>query len=233
MKKILRSYLIIWLILLAMFNLIVFITPSEYGEYSKFGGGFWIGYIFITIEFLAQLVTVWIATKDANATKLFYNIPLIRVSYISLLAMMFVGTLCMVIPNIPNWIGIILCAVVLVIEAIAFLLSQTASTIVEDIDNKIKNKTFFIKLLTLDLDSLKSRATSDEVKREIDKVYQAVRYSDPMSNEALVSIESQLQIKYEALAESVSNDNLEKVMQYSNEFLILLKDRNNKCKLLK
>lgn len=76
MNKKFKYYALIWAILLAVFNVICFITPDETAGMSKFGGAFWAGYIFITIAFIGQLVCAYIALKTDDKTKLFYNIPL-------------------------------------------------------------------------------------------------------------------------------------------------------------
>ena len=93
--------------------------------------------------------------------------------------------------------------------------------------------TFFIKSLTVDAESLIARAKNETIKAECKKVYEAVRYSDPMSNSALSSIESEITITFAKLSEAVVDDNFETVSEFTSEIIILLGDRNNKCKLLK
>lgn len=46
MKKAFRTYAVIWAIVLAVFNVVCFVTPGEIAGISKFGGAFWAGYIF-------------------------------------------------------------------------------------------------------------------------------------------------------------------------------------------
>lgn len=42
MKKTFKFYAIIWVICLALFNVISFVTPDEIAGISKFSGSFWI-----------------------------------------------------------------------------------------------------------------------------------------------------------------------------------------------
>lgn len=84
MNKNFKSYLSIWAILFAIFNLVVFLTPNELVGFNKFGGAFWSGYIFIVIAFIGQLVASFVALKAENSQKLFYKISLIRISYTGL-----------------------------------------------------------------------------------------------------------------------------------------------------
>mgnify|MGYP006923404322 CR=1 FL=1 len=96
-----------------------------------------------------------------------------------------------------------------------------------------KNKTFFIKSLTVDADTLMAQAKSDAVKAECRKVYEAIRYSDPMSNDALASIEGQITVKFAELSDAVKADDVGNVVELASEVVILIGDRNKKAKVLK
>ena len=232
MNKKFKYYALIWAILLAVFNVICFITPDETAGMSKFGGAFWAGYIFITIAFIGQLVCAYIALKTDDKTKLFYNIPIIRVSYTGLILTLVFGALCMAIPNLPNWVGIIVCVLVLAFTAIAVIKAKAASVVVENIDKKVKAQTLFVKSITVDAESLLARAATPEAKDACKKVFEAVRYSDPMSNDALAGVESQITLKFNELSEAVSGG-ADNVKNIADELVILIGDRNKKCKLLK
>ena len=232
MNKKFKYYALIWAILLAVFNVICFITPDETAGMSKFGGAFWAGYIFITIAFIGQLVCAYIALKTDDKTKLFYNIPIIRVSYTGLILTLVFGALCMAIPNLPNWVGIIVCVLVLAFTAIAVIKAKAASDVVENIDKKVKAQTLFVKSITVDAESLLARAATPEAKDACKKVFEAVRYSDPMSNDALAGVESQITLKFNELSEAVSGG-ADNVKNIADDLVILIGDRNKKCKLLK
>lgn len=232
MNKKFKYYALIWAILLAVFNVICFITPDETAGMSKFGGAFWAGYIFITIAFIGQLVCAYIALKTDDKAKLFYNIPIIRVSYTGLILTLVFGALCMAIPNLPNWVGIIVCLLVLAFTAIAVIKAKAAADVVENIDAKVKAKTIFVKTLTVDAENLFARATTPEAKDACKKVFEAVRYSDPMSNDALAGVESQITLKFNELSEAVSGG-ADNVKNIADELVVLIGDRNRKCKLLK
>ena len=232
MKFNFKYYIIVWAVLVAMFNVIVFVTHHEVAGVSKFNGSFGVGYIFIMLTFAAQLGVAWYSLKD-DVTKVFYRMPLLSISYGSLIAMMIVGILCMVIPGFPVWLGIILCLLVLAFSIICMMQAQVAESAISAFDTKVKNKTFFIKALTVDIDSLLARASSEAIREEVKKVYEAVRFSDPMSNDALSSIESSITIKVSELSECVGKADIEEVKGLVKEIMILLNDRNKKCKLLK
>ena len=232
MKKRFIYYAILWVILLALFNVIAFVTPGWEG-YEKFTGGFWAGYVLITLMLIGQLICGWIALKEDNSQKVFYKISLVRINYAGLIVSFIVGGLCMLISPLPYWVGIIICAIILVATILPLVKAAAAVEEVEQIDKKIKVKTFFIKSLTVDADTLMARAKSEEVKAECRKVYEAIRYSDPMSDDALASTESQITVAFAKLTEAVEADNMDAVMETAREVIILVNDRNKKCKLLK
>lgn len=232
MKKRMSLYVVAWAVLLALFNVIAFVSVGWQG-YEKYTASFWIGYILITVMFIGQLICSLAAFKADNAKKLFYNISLINTSYAGLIVSFIVGGLCMLLSALPYWVGVIVCSIVLAVNVFSVIKATAVVAEVEAIDKKIKVQTFFIKSLTVDADTLMLKAKSEAVKKECRKVYEAIRYSDPMSNDALASIESQITIKFAELSDAVKFDDIEKVTETANEVMILVSDRNKKCKILK
>lgn len=233
MKKSFKIYAVCWAILLAVFNIVCFATPSEDAGMSKFGGAFWAGYVFITLAFIGQLVCALIALKEENRQKLFYKLPLIRLSYTGLVLTIIFGGICMAVPNMPNWAGILICLIILAFTAIAVIKANVAGDVVARVDEKVKAQTSFIKNLIADTEGILARAKSEPVKAECKKVYEAVRYSDPMSNDALSVIEAKITVKVDELATAVGADDAEKAKEIADEIVILVGDRNKKCKALK
>lgn len=226
MKKTFKSYIGIWAICLLTFNAIAFIIPNE------MKGNFWAGYIFITLAFLGQLFCASIAFKAENATRFFYNFPLISISFFGTVTMLIIAGLTMAIPAIPIWVGIIFCLLILAFSAIAVISAAAAGETVAKIDETIKAKTLFIKMLTADAAALMARAQTDEAKEITKKVYEIIRYSDPMSNDALGSIEAQITLRFKEF-EAAIGDQGEGAAALGEELILLVEDRNAKCKLLK
>ena len=233
MKSKFKYYLIIWFLIVISFNVVVFVIPRTIAGIDRFNGSFWVGYAFITIMFVAQLGIGWITFKEENLTKLFYNVSLIRISFIGMITMGVAGIICMLIPVLPVWVGIIICLLVLIIDGIALVSAQAAVSTVEEIDKKIKVKTFFIKSLTVDVEMLKEKATLPEIANELKPLYEAVRYSDPMSDDALSSIESQITLLMSELSEGVDKADIDTVKKSIKSITVLLSERNKKLKLLK
>ncbi len=233
MKKAFKLYVIVWAILLAAFNVICFATPNEMAGLSKFDSTFWVAYAFITAAFIGQLVCAYYAFKADSAKKMFYNLPLITVSYTGLVVMLVVGALAMMIPGLPSWVGAVVCVLVLAFTAIAVIKASAASDIVEKIDEKVKTQTSYMRNLTVGAEGILARAKSEDVKAECKKVFDAIRYADPMSSPDLSVDEAKITVKLDEFAAAVGTDDAAKAKEIADDLLILIGDRNRKCKTLK
>lgn len=231
MNRNFKYYLSVWAIMLVLFNAAVFVSPSEALGMSKFGGAFWSGYIFVSLAFIGQLFCAFKAFKAENAKKFFYNLPIVTVSYTGLVLTLVFGSVCMAVPDMPNWLGTILCLAVLAFTASAAIKAKLAGDIVSETDDKIKTHTAFVKSFTAEAECLINKAKSEQAKKECKKVYEALRYSDPVSAPDLSEVEREFAEKFKVFSEAVEEDN--EAAETAGELLALIDLRNKKCKLLK
>lgn len=232
MKKNFKLYIICWAILFVIFNVIAFAVPCLFPNTTKYSGSFGIGYTFISLAFIGQLICSYFAIKTENAKKLFLNIPLLTISYTSLILVAIVSAIFMAVPILPTWIGAVICITVFGLSAISVIKAKIAADIVSEIDDKVKTKAMFIKSLTIESENLVLSAKSTQSRAAAQKVYEVVRYSDPMSNIGLADIESQIAYKFNSFSNAVEN-NSDGIYEAADEIIHLLNDRNKKCKLLK
>lgn len=230
MKKLFRYYVAVWAVIFVIFNGICLLTPSKLGNLDKFGGAFWTGYVFITLAFVGQLVCAYIAFKDDLSQKLFYHLPLITISYTGLIVTLIFGTLTMIIPDFPNWAGIIVCLIILAFCAVSVIKVGGAAEAVQQIDEKIAVQTSVIRSMTADAQALMVYADDTQIKADCKKVYEALRYSDPMSNSALVEINNRLSDKMHQFSESVKVNDVDNTNVLADELLRIINERNIKCK---
>ena len=229
MKRARNTFLIIWAICFALYNVIVFVVPNEnYGTES-----FWIGYALITASLVGNLVCSFIALNTKSNAKVFYKIPLIAISIVGIVASTIAGAFVMTVPDIETWVGVIVSFAILAIVAIVILGAKSTADIIGEIDDIVRTETSFIRGITLDAELLMSSAGNDEIKAEIKKVYEAFRFSDPMSSDALNDIEDRIQNQFNLLQEVVITENTERVSQASKDLLSLIDYRNKKCKITK
>lgn len=234
MKKRFSIYGALWLICVAIFNIVVFVPPREIGGVDRFeGGAFWISYALIMVAFVGQLICALISLKAENVKKFFYKLPIISASYSCLVLMLIVGSVFMIIPALPEWIAIVLCFAALAVNGILVVKAVAASEIVSDIDENIQAQAYFIRSLTIEAQSLVSYAKNEVISVEIKRVYEAVRYSDPMGNVELAEIEKKIKKEFASFSEAVEMADEELASAHSQELLRLINLRNQKCRLLK
>ena len=224
-----KVYLLIWTMCLIIFNIVIFASPARINVVN---GNFWIGYIFIIIAFLIQLACTYIALKKENLKRMFYNISLILISYIYLFLLIVVGTICIVLPAQIS-ITIILCIILTGLFTFIIIVTCFSISFVSNIDREIKSKTFTIKQLTVDAEHLINVAKTDELKIVCKKVYEALRYSDPMNNMSLSEINQLIQNEFKTFENAINENDIEIAQAISIELINLIDKRNKKCTLLK
>lgn len=227
MKKNFKFYAVSWALLFAIFNVLAFAVGF------KNNASFWTAYIASAIAMLLQLVCAKISFKTEKLDRLFLNIPVISITFTGMVAAMIIGAVCMVIPSVPVVAIIVIEYLILAFTGISVLKANAAAEIVNEVGEKVKEKTQFIKLTTVDAQNLMNSAKSESVKSACKKVYEALRYSDPMSSGALVREEAEIADKMAELSSAVVSDNADSAESISNEITALVKARNNKCKALK
>lgn len=232
-KQSFKFYIIIWAVFLVLFNIVCFVTPAQMAGMNKFGGAFWSGYIFIMLAFIGQIVCAGFAFKAENLEKLFYSLPLITVSYTGLVLMLIAGSVIMAVPDLPNWIGIIACLLILALNAVAVVKASVAAGFIENIDQSVKVQTGFMRELTAEAESILAYADDETIKAECKRVYEAFRYSDPVSHEKLSGIESQIEKLLSRFTEEVKQKNETAVTETVENLCKLISERNRKCKLYK
>ena len=231
MKKRFGSYAAVWFVLLILFNLIAFAVTGWVGT-DKSSPAFWIGYGYIILTFAIQLFCSYSAFCADTPSAFFLNMPLVTISYGALFCSFLFGGLCMLIAPFPYWVSIIVCAVVLAAYLIALIKAKAAAEIVADVEEKTRAKTAFLSNVTSEAEGLVQRAKSPEVKAAAQKVYEALRYSSPSSDEALADKEWQITMKLADLTDAVGKEDAETAAAVSEEMLVLIGDRNRMCKEL-
>lgn len=233
-KSIFKSYLLIWVVLFAVFSVVSFVVPGFIAEgEAKFDGAFWAGYLLTTLAFVLHIGAAYFAFQADSKEKLFYNMSLVRASYTGLIFMLIFGALAMAVPFVPEWVGVVVCFAIVMFTIVAVAKASAAAEIVEAVDTKVKEQTSFIKMTTVDAQNMVASAKSDAVKAECQKVFEAIRYSDPMSNEALNLENGQITVKMGEMAAAVGADDANKAAALASELIALVQARNNKCKALK
>jgi hypothetical protein len=206
---------------------VIFVLPFDRGA------GFWTGYAFSILAILLTTV-VYIRFFGQELRSKVYGWPLLTVVWRYLVAQMIVGLAQMALsPVVPFKYGLAVNVVLLGACLLGLVVMEAAKEYVEHLDEKIEAKTYFIKTLREYTENLTSRAKDEGLKKTIKTLAEAVRYSDPMSNSQLSTIEDKIEAKVKELAEKVKKADVEAAQALCEEMQLLFADRNRKCKMLK
>lgn len=234
MNKNLTYYSIAWAICLVIFNVLTFVVPHAVGNFDWYAhASFWIGYGFVMLSFIAQLLIGVKMFASNKKDKIFLRLSLQTVSYSAMMTSLIVGVVFMCVPVLPEWIAAIVCVLVTAYYALAYLKGIAAVDYVEKVGEKVNKKTAMMKELISESESLMSYAKTDAAKDATKKVYETLRYSDPMSNDKLYYIEKEISEAYIIFADKVKNNVDEGLAEQADKLCVLINDRNKKCKLLK
>ncbi len=237
MKKACKYYFAAWLILLILFNALVFIVPSEISignmSINKQGGMMWFALAITDICFLANLFITWTALKQDKLSGTFYRLPMIKLSYACMIIVAIVGIIGVVIPFIPYWVTVIVELLFVAAYSLAIIKAAAAAELVEVTEEKIKDRTLFIRTMAAEAESIITVAKSTEAREQSRKVFEALRYSDPVSSPELSDIESDIGEKLSSLRKAVEADESETVKAVADKIISLISERNIKCRLYK
>ena len=229
MKRNFKRYTLIWGIFLAAFSAVMFLVRPMISNYEiRYDVRFWIAYAFVIIAFCGNLLCAKIVLREENLEKLFYKVPIITVSYAGLVGMLVLGGALMMIPNCPVRISVVVCVLISALTAAAAVKANWAGEAVNAVHEKVKDRTNFMKLLTAEAEILLSKAKTPEAKMAAEKVYEAVRYSDPVSSDVLIKIEAELAEKFKVFEAAM--DSGEGINEAAEALLKTLARRNRLCR---
>jgi len=229
-----KSYIIVWILLIGLFNICCFVTPSEINGISKYEAGFWPAYGFVMLAFMLHLAFAYYLFSEKNEVKRRQNTSLSVISFLELAVMIIAGALCMLIPSVPYWVAIIVCYAVLAFSVILLVSTKTVEDKKYAANNSLNTKTANMRELADNAQELISMAKTAETKSLATKVFEAIKYSDTVSSDETYTEEKAI---FEGISEFKGFLNegasLEELKQKADEILMLIEQRNNIAKASK
>lgn len=220
MKNKKTAYLIL-AIAFVVFNVIALVIPVERTA------SFWITYAFTNIAFVIQPVIWPVSFKNADTLKAkFLGIPIIHIGIVYLILQLVAFAVICITP-VESWLSVVIGIVLLGFTLIGVVAASFSKKVISDTDAKVKGKVTYIKALQAEMELIADAEKDPVIKTELQKLAEAIRYSDPMSDHSLADIEKAI---YEKVSELKSaGDKTQLISAISN----LIAERNKKCKLLK
>ena len=197
----------------------------------------WISFVFTLVSFVLSLgVTLYVFGKDDEMTSKFYGFPIFKIAYMYPLVQFAVGVIICLIAAfvaVPYWVALILSLIILGVSAIGVIATDNARDIVEENEAEIERVTKATKLFNLNVSSVLDLCTEPSVKKELEKLAESFRFSDPVSSDATEEIENTIMEKLENLKISISSSDSDENIAKITELKNLLAERNRICKVSK
>ncbi len=214
------------------FTIIVFVIPFHRGA------SFWIAYIAVLLALALQIPIFKLAYDNADDLRSkVLGFPIFRAGYLYLGIQTAVSVVIFIlgafIPAFPAWIAAVLCVIILAAAIICSISADMARNEVVDIETAQAADTKIIMELRTRARNLVSRIKNFEIKTEMEKLAEDLRYSDPVSSDATAEAEQRLSECFTHLETAVVGDDIENALELCRQAVILLRDRNNICKMNK
>lgn len=210
------------------YNLCVFVLFKNYTT------KFWIAYAFTMMAFLVQIIVPVISTLGLEVKKDdFLGLPFFMIDTIYLIIQLTVGIALIVLPTTVK--------VSLVIEVLLFscftliIIAMAAGKTVIITSDKADGKTTeFMRNLSIKVENIYN-CEKDLVKKEIlKKLYEAIRYSDPISAVSeVVLLNEQIEVAIDIACRDIYKKSAEILSDEIEAVIDLISKRNNICKMNK
>ena len=165
-----------------------------------------------------------------------YGFPILKVTLIYGVTQLLAGIVICVIAafvDVPLWIPSVLYAVLLALEAVGFIATDSAKTVVETLDERTAAETETFAKLQAEIDGVIDLCTDDETCSILRKLSEKFRYSDPVSCPEAMAAESDLAADVDGLRTLVTGKDFAGARALADEIAINLARRNRICKMNK
>lgn len=220
-KSQIKGYIILGL-LFVLVSTIAFVIPTIKSA------TFWFSYIFTIVAFFAQIAIWKISFNNSKPLKsIFWQLPVIYIAIAYLVVQVLAFFIFTITPTIPTWISIVVCIMIAAISCICIVVADIGKDKIEEVENYVQKKALYIRKLQADVELLADNESNDDIRTRLTQLAEKIRYSDPISNEQLESLEDKISSMISEL--KTTPDKLATITEISK----LLDERNKKCKILK
>lgn len=231
MKKNTMRWWIILVVLLVVYNVIVFIVPFPKNAV------FFISWVF-TLTAMGTQVYVIRTTfyHEEGAKSKFYGFPIAKIGIVYLIAQVVLSLVFMALGlavPVPEWVPLVLYVVLLGVMAAGLISTEATRDEIMRQDVKLKKDVFRMRTLQSKASALCALAQDSQTRTLLERFAEALRFSDPVSNEAVYDVEADLIVCVDELQQAVVDGDTEAVATLERKAESVLAERNQLCKLNK
>lgn len=210
---------------IALYNFCVFILIKKYTNV------FWGSYIFTMLAFLIQIFLPFILSKDTDIRRdRFLEVPFMIYSGVYLIVQLSISIVFMLIP-FSFKVTLIVQIIVLALFFMITLISLFGKEHVAGMDTYIQRTSGFIRDLTMKAENLYNSEMDEVKKAELKKLYEVIRYSDPMgTTREICSLDEQINNAFNLVSSNIDRKSLQELKGEIKDLADLVAKRNAFCK---
>ena len=216
-------------IVLAAYLLLAFVIP-----FAK-TAVFWLALVFTLAAFGVQVYVLKLSfEKGKDARSKFYGFPIARIGIVYLFVQIILSFLFMALAKVcPVWVAVVVFALLLAAAAVGVIAADAMRDEVERQDAQLKTDVAAMRALQSRALALVSRCEDAALKANAQKLSDAFRYSDPMTNDATKYAEHELSADMDELERAVLDNDATSAQTLIQRIAAQLAERNRLCKLNK
>ena len=197
----------------------------------------WISFAFTIIAIAASLFVFNQAfnSKETLVSKI-YGYPIFRVGAVYALAQLAIGIVICTIGAfvaVPYWVALLLSIIMLGAAAIGVIITDNTRDLVEHVDETVKVDTEVVTNFQIDIAGIVDCCEDSNLKSELEKLNDAFRFSDPVSNAKTKEAEDKINVLLNELKANVESNNVSEATALVKKITNALAERNRICKASK
>lgn len=230
MNKQQKSVISVYIIVLLLYNVLFFIIPFPKSAST------WTTYAFTIPAFLISFgITAYAFKAGKTLRSRLYGYPIFHIGMLYLLCQAIFSIIISFIGcffTLPIWLPVVFSILLLGLTLIGVIATDNTRDIIETQETAVRESIKNISYFKLDMESIADTCEDTALKKKLNALSEKLKYSDPVSEEHLESIENQIVAEIRALADLVNTD-LAAAEEKINYVTQLLETRNRRCKAFK
>jgi len=229
MKRDQMRGVIVGAVLLVLYILIAFLIPFVHTAV------FWVSFLFTLVAFALAAVALYTAfLKKPDARSRFYGFPIARIGVVYWLIQLILGLVFMALGQwIPVWAAVLVYAIALGAAVVGLISADAVTDEIHVQDRRLKEDVTLMRTLQSRLNQMAAQCQRPDDATAVGKLAEELRYSDPVSKEALKDAEADLRAAVDELEQAVVENSGDAIRQLCKKASTLLAERNRLCKLNK
>ena len=216
-------------VILILYILVAFLIPFAHTA------TFWFSFAFTIISFGVVAISIYTAfIQKPDAKSRFYRFPVAKIGVIYGAVQLIAGIIFMALAAIvPAWVAALVYAIALGAAIIGLISAEAVISEIKNQGTKLQKNVSLMRSLQYKVNHMASQCDDSDAAMVVKKFAEELRYSDPVSSDALAEIESTLSATVDELQSAIIDGDVESIKCLCRKANAVLVDRNQLCKLHK